>query len=133
MQAYLTFNGHCAQAFAFYAKALDGKIVFSMTFGESPMAADTPKELHGRIMHATFEAHGLAIMGSDAMPGMAHEGFKGFSLSVQGKSVEDGQRLFSALSEGGQVTMPFGPTFWAKGFGMLVDQFGVPWMVNCEH
>jgi PhnB protein len=133
VQAYLTFNGNCAEAFAFYAKALDGKIGFSMTFGDSPMAADTPKELHGRIMHATLEAHGLTIMGSDAMPGMANEGFKGFSLSVQGKSVEDGQRLFAALGAGGQVTMPFAPTFWAKGFGMLVDKFGVPWMVNCEH
>ncbi len=67
------------------------------------------------------------------MPGMPFEGFKGFSLTVQRKGVEAGAALFQALSEGGQVTMPFAKTFWAEGFGMLVDRFGVPWMVNCEH
>ena len=61
------------------------------------------------------------------------KGYEGFTLSVQGKSVEEGKRLFDALSAGGKVTMPFAETFWAKGFGMLVDKFGVPWMVNCEH
>ena len=133
MQAYLTFDGTCAEAFAFYAKALDGKITFSHTFGESPMAADVPKAFHDRIMHSSLDAMGLTLMGSDGMPNQPHEGFKGFTLSVQGKTVDDGQRLFKALAEGGQVTMPFAPTFWAKGFGMLVDRFGVPWMVNCEH
>lgn len=133
MQAYLTFNGNCAEAFAFYAQALNGKVTFTQTFGESPMAAQLPAGLHARVMHSNLEAMGLTIMGSDGMPDMPHEGFKGFALSVQGKTVEDGRRLFDALGQGGQVTMPFAPTFWAKGFGMLVDRFGVPWMVNCEH
>ena len=133
MQAYLSFDGNAAEALSFYAKCLDGKIAFSMTFGESPMAADTPDSHKKKIMHATLEARGQQLMASDMPPGMPHEGFKGFSLSVQGKDVAEGKKLFDALSAGGKVTMPFAETFWAKGFGMLEDKFGVPWMVNCEH
>jgi len=132
MQAYLTFNGNAAEALAFYAKALGGKVVFSMTFGESPMGAETPDAYKGKIMHATLEARGHQLMASDMPPGMPFEGHKGFSLSVQGNTVDEGKKLFDALAEGGKVTMPYGPQFWAVGFGMLTDKFGVPWMVNCE-
>jgi len=65
-------------------------------------------------------------------PGMPFEGYKGFTLSVQGDDVDAGRATFDALAEGGKVTMPYAPTFWAAGFGMLVDKFGVPWMVNVE-
>ncbi len=133
MEAYLSFDGNAAEALAFYAKCLDGKILFSMTFAESPMAADTPASHKNKIMHATLEARGRQIMASDLPPGMAFDGYKGFSLSVQGKDVAEGKKLFDALSAGGKVTMPFAKTFWAEGFGMLEDKFGVPWMVNCEH
>jgi PhnB protein len=133
MEAYLTFNGNCAEAMAFYAKALGGKVAFSMTFGESPEADKFPPETRSWIMHSTVEARGQSLMASDSMPGQPVKGYEGFSLSVQGKDVKEGEQLFKALSEGGKVTMPFGPTFWAAGFGMLVDRFGVPWMVNCEH
>jgi PhnB protein len=133
MQAYLSFNGNAAEALAFYAKCLDGKIAFQMTFAESPMAKDTPDSHKNKIMHATLEARGHQLMASDLPPGMAFDGYKGFSLSVQGKDAAEGKKLFDALSAGGKVTMPYGETFWAKGFGMLEDKFGVPWMVNCEH
>jgi PhnB protein len=83
-------------------------------------------------MHAALEARGHKLMASDKPPGMPFEGHKGFSLSVQANSVEEGKKLFDALAQGGQVTMPYGPQFWAVGFGMLTDKFGVPWMVNCE-
>jgi PhnB protein len=132
MQAYLTFNGNAAEALAFYAKALDGKVTFSMTFGESPMGGDTPAAYKDKIMHATLEARGHQLMASDAPPEWPFEGYKGFSLSVQGNNVDEGKKLFDALAAGGKVTMPYGPQFWAVGFGMLTDKFGVPWMVNCE-
>ncbi|WPH12930.1 VOC family protein [Variovorax paradoxus] len=132
MQAYLTFNGNAAEALAFYAKALGGKVIFSMSFGESPMGAETPAAYKDKVMHATLEARGHQLMASDMPPGMPFEGHKGFSLSVQGNSVDEGKKLFDALAEGGEVTMPYGPQFWAVGFGMLKDKFGVPWMVNCE-
>lgn len=132
MQAYLTFNGNAAEALAFYAKALDGKVSFSMTFGESPMGGETPAAHKDKIMHATLEARGHQLMASDAPPEWKFEGYKGFSLSVQANNVDEGKKLFDALAAGGQVTMPYGPQFWAVGFGMLTDKFGVPWMVNCE-
>ncbi|VTU14865.1 MULTISPECIES: VOC family protein [unclassified Variovorax] len=132
MQAYLTFNGNAAEALAFYAKCLDGKILFSMTFGESPMGKDTPAALKDKIMHATLEARGHQIMASDAPPEYPFEGYKGFSLSVQAKNVQEGEALFKALGAGGKVTMPFGPQFWSTGFGVLEDKFGVPWMINTE-
>ena len=132
MQAYLTFNGNAAEALAFYAKALGGKVAFSMSFGESPMGAETPAAYKDKVMHATLEARGHQLMASDLPPGMPFEGHKGFSLSVDGNTVEEGKKLFEALAEGGEVTMPWGPQFWAAGFGMLKDKFGVPWMVNCE-
>jgi len=132
MQAYLTFNGNAAEALAFYAKALDGKVTFSMTFGESPMGGETPAAYKNKIMHATLEARGHQLMASDAPPEWKFEGYKGFSLSVQANNVDEGKKLFDALAAGGQVTMPYGPQFWAVGFGMLTDKFGVPWMVNCE-
>ncbi len=133
MQAYLTFNGNAAEALAFYAQALGGKVAFSMTFGDSPMGAETPAEYKNKIMHATLEARGQQLMASDAPPGWAFEGHKGFSLSVTGKDVKEGEQLFNALAAGGKVTMPYAPTFWATGFGMLNDKFGVPWMVNVEN
>jgi PhnB protein len=132
MEAYLTFNGNAAEALAFYAKCLGGKIAFSMTFGESPMGADTPADFKNKIMHATLEARGQKLMASDAPPGFKFEGYKGFSLSVQAKDVKEGEQLFNALAAGGKATMPYAPTFWSSGFGMLEDKFGVPWMVNCE-
>ncbi|MDT4968037.1 MAG: PhnB protein [Acidobacteriota bacterium] len=132
MEAYLTFDGNAAEALAFYAQCLDGKVLFSMTWGESPMAADMPPEASNRIMHATLAARGHKLMAADAPPGYPFEGYKGFSLSVQSSDVKEGEQLFNSLAAGGIVTMPFAPTFWAAGFGMLVDKFGVSWMVNCE-
>ena len=132
MEAYLTFDGNTADALAFYAQCLGGKVLFSMTWGESPMAADMPAEAKNKIMHSTFEARGHKLMAADAPPGYPFEGYKGFALSVQSNDVKEGEQLFKALSAGGKVTMPFAPTFWAAGFGMLVDKFGVSWMVNCE-
>jgi PhnB protein len=96
------------------------------------MGGETPAAYKDKIMHATLEARGHQLMASDAPPEWKFEGYKGFSLSVQANNVDEGKKLFDALAAGGQVTMPYGPQFWAVGFGMLTDKFGVPWMVNCE-
>ena len=132
MEAYLTFNGNAAEALAFYAQALGGKVAFSMTFGESPMGADMPAAEKGKIMHATLEARGHKLMASDAPPDYPFKGYHGFSLSVQAKDVKEGEKLFNALGAGGKVTMPYAATFWSPGFGMIEDKFGVAWMVNVE-
>ena len=128
---YLAFNGQCQAAFKFYTKCLGGKTTFSMTYGESPMAKEMPAEIHGKIMHTRFEVGDNVLMGADACS-ERFEAPRGISISINLKDPVEAERIFRGLSEGGKVTMPIEETFWAVRFGMLVDQFGIPWMINCE-
>lgn len=127
---YLTFNGNCAEAMRFYERTLGAKLEMMMTFAESPMADQAPPGAGNRIMHATLVIGDRRLMASDDMPGRPYPGMHGFSLSLSYKTAAEGQRMFDALAAGGQINMPFQKTFWAEGFGMLVDKFGVPWMIN---
>jgi PhnB protein len=129
---YLNFNGTCAEAFRFYEKCLRGKLEMMHTYGNSPMKDQLPPEAHDRVMHAHLVVDGQAIFGSDSTP----ERFQrpqGMHVSIAVDSQEEGERVFRDLSQGGSVTMPFEKTFWSPGFGMLVDRFGIPWMVNVNH
>ena len=129
---YLAFDGNCAEAMRFYAKVLDGKLDL-MTFGQSPMADQTPKAAVNRIMHARLTLSGNgSLYGGDCPPQMPYQGIHGVSIALNYDTVAQAERAFKALADGGKVTMPFGATFWAKGFGMLTDKFGCPWIVNGE-
>lgn len=128
---YLIFNGECEAAFKFYEQLLGGKITFKMTFGESPAAKEVPPESHNLIIHATLALGDRLLMGSDAPPGR-YEQPRGIYISIPVKEIAEGERIFNALAENGTVQMPFQETFWSPGFGMCVDRFGIPWMVNCE-
>lgn len=127
---YLAFDGTCAQAFRFYEQALGGKIVMMMTVGESPMAAQATPETKNQIMHAALQVGGVTIMGADAPSGMFSKP-QGFSVSLGIDDEAEAERVFGNLSEGATIKMPLQETFWAKRFGMLVDRFGIPWMINC--
>jgi PhnB protein len=129
LNTYLSFDGRCREAFEFYEKALAGRITFMQTIGDSPMASSTPPEAHGRIMHATLQAGDQVLQGADAPPGQYTKP-GGFCVSATFDDVAVGERVFSALAQQGTVQMAFQETFWAKGFGMLVDQFDIPWIVN---
>ena len=129
LDVYLFFDGSCADAMRFYERTLGGKLSL-MTHAESPMAAQTPPGSANRILHARLELDGHVLMASDSMVGHPYEGMKGFSLSLTYPTAADAQKVFDALVQGGKVTMPMQKTFWAEGFGMLVDRFGTPWMVN---
>ncbi len=131
LDTYLTFNGNCAEAMRFYERVLGGKLEMMMTMGESPMAAQMPPGAENRIMHANLNLGDRHLMASDSMLGHPYGGMQGFSLSLSYGTVEEGQKIFDALADGGQVGMPLQKTFWAEGFGMLVDRFGTPWMINC--
>ena len=113
------------------SRGLGGKIAFKMTYGESPMAKETPPERHNRILHARLIVGNAVIMGSDTPP-ECYQKPQGFSVSINVEKPEEAERVFTALSEKGSVGMPITETFWALRFGMLVDQFGIPWMINCE-
>ena len=127
---YLLFNGDCAEAFKFYEQTLGGKIAL-MPFAGSPSAEDVPPEWGNKILHASMTIDGQMIMASDAPPGHYSKP-QGISVSIALKDRDKGEQIFNTLAEGGPVQMPFQKTFWASGFGMCVDRFGIPWMVNCE-
>jgi PhnB protein len=131
LNPYLNFNGCCAEAFKFYEQCLGGKIESSMTYGASPMAAETPPEWHHKIMHTQLTIGDLVLMGADSPPDM-FEPAKGFSVMLGIDEPTEAERVFHALAENGTIEMPLQQTFWADRFGVLVDQFGTPWMVNCS-
>ena len=128
---YLNFDGTCAEAFRLYHRVLGGTITIMQTHGESPMKAHVAAEWHDRVLHIRLEfGNGFALMGSDAPPDHFAPA-QGMSVSINVPFAE-GERIFRELSKDGQVTMPFQKTFWAAGFGMFVDRFGTPWMINSD-
>ena len=129
IEPYLNFNGQCREAFEFYASCLGGKITAMIPFAESGSADFVPPDAKNQIMHACLEVGGEVIMGSDA-PGM-YTAPAGNYVSVHVDETADADRIFGALAESGQVQMPIDRTEWAERFGMVVDRFGTPWMVNC--
>ena len=130
LSPYLNFNGDCAAAFRFYERCFGGTIVMMQTHGESPMKDQVPPDWRDRVIHARLVVGGQALMGSDAPPDH-YERPQGTHVSISVASA-DAERIFRALAEGGTVSMPFQRTFWSPGFGMVVDRFGTPWMVNSE-
>jgi PhnB protein len=129
LNPYLAFDGQCREAFEFYEKTLGGKIAFIQTMGESPMADQMPPEARNRVMHVTLHVGDQVLQGADAPPGQFTKP-AGFCVALHFGTVPEGERVFNALAPGGKVQMPFQPTFWAKGFGMLIDRFGTPWIIN---
>jgi PhnB protein len=130
INTYLYFNGNCEEAFTFYAKCLGGKIDTMMPHAGSPAAGHVPAEWGSKILHAHMTIGEGVLMASDAPPGHYAKP-QGFSISIGLNDPAEAERIFKAMSEGGNVTMPMAETFWAVRFGMFVDKFGVPWMVNC--
>jgi PhnB protein len=130
LNPYLNFNGQCEAAFKFYEECFGGKIQTLMTWGDSPMADQVPTEWREKIIHTSLIVGGTALLGTDAPPD-GYEKPRGFSVTIQIEDAAEGERIFNSLAENGTVQMSFQQTFWAIGFGMLVDQFGIPWMVNC--
>ena len=128
---YLSFNGQCEEAFRFYEKVLNGTLGEISTYGDSPIKDQMPPDWDAKVMHVALTVNGAVLMGSDAPPTQFSQP-QGISVSLSKMSVEAGARTFQALAEGGTITMPFEKTFWASGFGMLVDRYGIPWMVNCD-
>lgn len=128
---YLNFSGNCKSAFEFYQQHLGGEIEGMMTFGEGPMAENCGPGNENMIMHACLKIGNFHIMASDCPPEY-FEKQQGISVMLGVDSVEEAERIYNALSEGGTVRMPLEKTFWAERFGMVVDQFGTPWMINCE-
>jgi PhnB protein len=125
---YIAFKNTCRQAIEFYQQALDAKVLFSQTFGESPMANMGSPD---NIMHASIQVGGSTVMMcDDPMPGESAAGNISLALGLNDPAMA--RKLFDNLAVGGAVIMPLEKTFWAEAFGMVTDKFGVKWMINCE-
>lgn len=132
---YLFFSGNCAQAIEFYQNALGAEVLRKTTRADisaddrpganSGCAPDLPPDA---IVNALLRIGGSEMMVSDGNG--ASQPHSGFSLSLSPESLEKGERWFNALSDGGEINMDWQETFWAYGFGMLKDKFGVSWMVS---
>lgn len=131
MSPYLSFRGDCETAFRFYAECLNGVVGELFRYAGTPIAQDFPSDWQEKVMHGSVSFDDQILMGSD-VPSDRYEEPKGFSLSLQIPRTTDAERIFRLLSAEGTVVMPLAPTFWAARFGMLVDRFGIPWLINCE-
>lgn len=131
LNPYLIFDGQCEAAFRFYEQVLGGKIAAMMPYADTPMAEHTPPEMRDKIVHARLIVGDTVLMGSDDTAGRS-EKMNGFSVTLNIDQSAMAERVFDALAADGTITMPIQETFWARRFGMLVDRFGTPWMINCE-
>jgi PhnB protein len=131
MSTYLSFKGECEAAFKFYEECLGGRPGAIFRYAGTPFADQVPANWSGKIMHGSMTIGDQLLMGADVAPDQYEEP-KGFSLSLQIKSTAEAERIFHEMATDGRVVMPLEKTFWAARFGMLVDRFGIPWMINCE-
>lgn len=133
MNPYLTFEGNCREAMNFYKEALNGELdVQTFENAPDPSAMGVPPEHLDKIMHARLSFGESVLMASDGMPGHTFTRGNDIHISLDPKTVEATEKVFNALSEGGQITMPLQDTFWGAKFGMFTDKFGINWMINCE-
>lgn len=128
--AYLNFDGQCRAAFDLYREVFRGEIVMRMTYGDSPMRDEIPADSRDRIMHCQLEAAGAVLMGADGPPPHTASG-QGTCVNIDVNGIEEAERIYAALSAGGEVQMPLQETFWAHRWGAFTDRFGKPWMINC--
>jgi len=128
---YLVFNGQCEAAFKLYEQVLGGQLGSIFRYDGTPLAHHVPADWQDKVMHGSVTVGGQELMGADVSADR-YEAPKGFSLSIQIKDATEAERIFRELSHAGSMVMPLEKTFWAERFGMVIDRFGIPWMINCE-
>jgi len=131
MTTYLSFRGQCEEAFKCYEATLGGRVGPIFRYIGTPLASQVPADWQDKVMHGSVTVGTQVLMGGDVAPDR-YEAPKGFSLSLQLTSTTEAERIFRELGQDGTVAMPLEKTFWAARFGMLVDRFGIPWLINCE-
>ena len=131
MNPYLSFKGDCEAAFKFYEQCLGGQLGAIFRYAGTPLADSVPADWSNKVMHGSVTIGNQVLMGGDVAPD-GYEQPKGFSLSLHIKSTAEAERIFRELAQDGRVVFPLEKTFWAALFGMAVDRFGIPWLINCE-
>jgi PhnB protein len=130
LEPYLSFNGNCEEALAFYSDVFGGEVTALNRYAGSPMAETLPPEAGNKIMHSNFKSPTLKFMASDNVH--QYEPAGNVSLSLGTKDQNEAKRVFGKLSEGGNVGMPLQDMFWGALFGMVTDKYGISWLMNCE-
>ena len=128
---YLSFTGQCEAAFKFYEQCLGGQLGPIFRYAGSPLSDQVPADWQEKVMHGSLTIGQQVLLGADVAPDR-YEAPKGFSLSLQLRDTTEAERIFHELATDGRVVLPLEKTFWAARFGMVVDRFGIPWLVNCE-
>lgn len=131
LNTYLNYGGNCEEAFRFYEQHLGGKISMMKTHGEQPNAPELPADRKNAILHARIDIGGAELMGSDVPP-ERFQPMRSVYLSLTADSVEEAERIYNLLRDGGDIFMPMEETFFAKRFAMLRDKFGTSWMIMHE-
>ena len=127
---YLNFGGNCREAFTRYQEIFGGELTL-LPMSEMPSDQPLPADQADLMLHAALTFDGHLLMASDDPTGN-FDGVRGMHVNYSVTEVAEAERVFEALADGGQVTMPMAETFWSPRFGMCVDRFGTPWMVNAE-
>ena len=129
LYTYLNYGGNCEQAFRFYEEHLGGKILIKVTHGQGPDAANVPPDRKNAILHARIKIGESVLMAADVPP-ERFQPMRSAYLSLLLDSTEEADRIYSLLSDGGEIFMPIQETFFAHRFAMLRDKFGTSWMLN---
>ena len=129
LTAYLVFHNNCREAMNFYQKVFGGDLRV-MSMGDSPMKDQMPPEMQNLVMHAYLMAPGFALMASDGRPDHPPVNGDSVSLAIGVNSVEEAEKIYKELSDGGRITMELQETFWAHRYGQLADKYGINWMVS---
>jgi len=131
IQPYLFFDGRCEEAIEFYKQAVGAKVEMLMRFKDSPEPQPPgmiPPGSENKVMHASMRIGETTVNASDGECN-GKPSFEGFALSLDAANEAEADKLFAALSEGGQVKLPLTKTFFSPRFGMVADRFGITWMV----
>ena len=131
MTTYLSFRGQCEEAFSCYEATLGGRVGAIFRYLGTSLASQVPADWQDKVMHGSMTIGDQVLMAADVAP-EGYEEPKGFSLSLQMNDTSEAERVFNALAQGGRIVLPLEKTFWAARFGMLVDRFGIPWLINCD-
>lgn len=126
---HLAFPGNCEEALHFYEQVLGAKIQFLSRYQETPAGSQVPTDFAGKVVHASIAIGNSRIMAADAPPDRYNK-THGIAITVESDSAEEAEKVFKALTAGGEINMPFQKTFWSPGFGTGRDKYGIPWMVN---
>jgi PhnB protein len=128
LHTYLNYGGNCEQAFRFYEQHLGGKVTMMMKHGEQPNPANVPPEWKDAVLHARMDLGGTELLGADIPPDR-FQPMRSAYLSLTLSSADEAERIYTLLSDGGEIFMAMQETFFASRFAMLRDRFGTSWMV----